>query len=267
MRELICGGRLGTIKTIRAAGWWKRADSYYTRNVWAGKLRYGDRWVLDGTINNPFAHQIHAAMCLASSEVEPTVPTRVRAELYHCREITGEDTSGVTIEAANGAVISTYFTTCTELPDQGPIHFKITGEKGTIDIIDGNLPVVTIDGSDPYELVSQQRHEKSPTYEDTCRYLLTGEPALRCPVEWTRPFMLAVNGAFESSGPPRQVDPLYLSTEPFRDTNAYRLAGIDKYIQQGYETGKLYSDLGAPWATASDWFDIPADYAEFNPSW
>ncbi|MFQ6049075.1 MAG: hypothetical protein ACE5K7_06905, partial [Phycisphaerae bacterium] len=88
LRRLICRGQLGQIRSVRYCGRFRRTDAYYSRNTWAGRLRLDNRWILDGTINNPFAHQVNAALHLASTNPQtPATPRRVRAELYRCRDI------------------------------------------------------------------------------------------------------------------------------------------------------------------------------------
>jgi len=263
--RLICDGVLGDIRSVHVAACWKRADTYYTRNNWAGKLRADGRWVLDGTINNPFAHQIQAGLELASTDLDrPAEPRRVRAELYRCRDITGDDTSSVAIEAANGAMVYTHFTLCTEAPGQQPIRLRVVGEKGVIEGADSRSLSVRLNDGRTLPIESDDVDPRLVMYRDTCGFILNGEPPLRCPVAKTRPFVLAVNGAFESNGLPRAVDAEFLRTEAFRDATARCLAGVDDAIAQGFQTGKLFSELGLPWARPSEWFEL-GDYRKFEP--
>jgi len=264
--RLICDGVLGEIRSVQVAACWKRADTYYTRNNWAGKLRADGRWVLDGTITNPFAHQIQAALELASTDKDrPTEPVRVRAELYRCRDITGDDTSSVAIEAVNGAMIYAHFTLCTEAPSQGPIHMRVVGENGTIEGADSRSLCVKLNDGRTLPIEPNDVDPRLLIYRDTCRFILTDEPPLRCPVAKTRPFVLAVDGAFESNGCPRAVDAKFLRTEPFRDATARCLEGVDEAIARGFQTGELFSELGLPWARPSKWFEL-GDYSRFEPS-
>ena len=264
--RLICDGVLGEIRSVHIAACWKRPDTYYTRNNWAGKLRADGRWVLDGTINNPFAHQIQAALELASTDPDrPTEPVRVRAELYRCHDITGDDTSSVAIEAANGAMIYTHLTLCTEAPSQGPIQTRVVGEKGSIEGADSRSLTVKLNDGQTLPIEPDDVDPRLLMYRDTCRFILTGQPPPRCPVAKTRPFVLAVDGAFESNSLPRAIDAKFLRTEPFRDSTACCLQGVDEAIAQGFQTGKLFSELGLPWAHPSEWFEL-GGYRSFDPS-
>ena len=42
-------------------------SDYYERNNWAGKLKVGDRWVLDSPLNNALSHYLHLLLFLAGS--------------------------------------------------------------------------------------------------------------------------------------------------------------------------------------------------------
>ena len=94
LKRRVCDGKLGEIKEVAVKGMWKRLDSYYDRNPWAGELKLGDDYVLDGTVNNPLAHYLYNGMyfgCTTWGEV--LKPVRVRAELYHAHHIDSEDNS------------------------------------------------------------------------------------------------------------------------------------------------------------------------------
>ncbi len=264
LRKLICRGELGRIRAVRAAGRWLRADTYYGRNAWAGKMRDQGRWVLDGTINNPFSHLVNAALHLASADPDrPAMPKRVRAELYHCRDIGGEDTSCLAIETEAGVMIETFFTVCSEQPLK-PVRLRVIGEKGTADVADDRITVKFVGGGQ--KVIGQDgRDARRSVYEDTCRFLVAGEPPVRCPVANTRGFVLAINGAFESAGGTRAVPQRFVRCEPYEESVVYRLRGVDELIERGFEGGESFSGLGAPWAASTDWFDL-AGYQRFEPT-
>ena len=130
IKEKICLGKLGRIKTVSCKGRWPRTSAYYQRNDWAGKIKDRGGWVLDGSINNPFAHYINTMLYLASEERHNSAnPVRVRAELYQGNKIESEDTSCSYAELDSGVKMFSFFSLST--PDSlGPI-MHIEGEKAT----------------------------------------------------------------------------------------------------------------------------------------
>ena len=81
-----------------------------------------------------------------------------------------------------------------------------------------------------------------------------GEAAeLDCPLAMTRSVVLATNGAFLSAGRPRPIDAQHLNTYHDDETNsrAVEIRGIGETIDRAFAERKLYSDLGVPWAEAT----------------
>ena len=105
LARLARDGALGEVEHVGLVGRWSRADSYYTRTDWAGRLVHHGRYVLDGTLTNPFAHGLMNALIVAGDHDDaPATPTTVRAELYRCRDsIDGDDTASVRIRPPRAA--------------------------------------------------------------------------------------------------------------------------------------------------------------------
>ncbi|KKM23861.1 hypothetical protein LCGC14_1610860 [marine sediment metagenome] len=114
IKQRIVSGALGEVRRMRCWAFWPRPDAYYARNEWAGKLRLGPTWVLDGPSNNALSHQIANMLYLASPRERTfALPVTVRAELYHARDIESEDTSAIEITTAEGAVAHYLVSHCT----------------------------------------------------------------------------------------------------------------------------------------------------------
>jgi len=141
---------------------------------------------------------------------------------------------------------------------------RVVGEKGTIEGADSGSLTVKLNDGRTLPIEPDDVDPRLLMYRDTCRFILNHEPPLRCPVAKTRPFVLAVNGAFESNGLPRAIDARFLRTEPFRDATARCLQGVDEAIARGFQTGELFSELGLPWAHPSEWFEL-GEYRSFEP--
>ncbi|MDF2661909.1 MAG: oxidoreductase domain protein [Paenibacillus sp.] len=122
-------GAIGRITDVTGVGMWKRQRSYYERTRWAGKLVCDGQFVLDGTINNPFAHLMHNCLLAAGSgDAAASAPDWVQAELYHANEIEGDDVSCVRIGTARGVNVHFYAMLCHERNDAPSI--SIQGTEG-----------------------------------------------------------------------------------------------------------------------------------------
>jgi predicted dehydrogenase len=261
LKSRIVAGRLGRILEARCRARWVRRDSYYERNAWAGRLRDGVGWILDGTINNPFAHQIANMLFLASAEPYAlAVPTRVRGELYAGHDIEGEDTASAVIETAEGAKVTFAATLCCAEPVNPEI--TVIGEAGRAvwnRDADGAAQIHYQDGStERMEPAGRANDRMFDGFLDA----VEGEAPVNSSLQMCRNFTLAVNGAFESAVRTRRIDDAYLTRTPDRDSVATVIDGIDELVDQAAERGATFSDLGAPWAVPTEPFDL-TDYREF----
>ena len=110
-RDLLAG-KFGALKSISVMGIWPRADAYYNRNSWAGKLRTanGDQ-VLDSPANNAFAHYLNLPFFFAGTEFERSGhPVKIEGQLYRARKsIESFDTCGIQLKTKEGIAICAYF--------------------------------------------------------------------------------------------------------------------------------------------------------------
>jgi predicted dehydrogenase len=257
LKKRIVQNRYGPVKRVRAMAGWPRFDTYYTRSQWAGKLRVGGHWVLDGTINNPLAHMLADELYLASANPgQMAKPATVQAELYRGHDIESEDTSSLRIITDKGVEILFNASLCSEAKmdpsviiecEKAKIEYvgfckaTIKPEKGKIEIID-----------DQSEKRINMLNKLAQCYEDGRRYPVT--------IETCRPFTLAVNGAFDSCGLPHSIPPQYLTNfeqnEPNGDSVKTVINDIDSTLKIAHENGKLFSEVGAAWAKKSNVFNL-----------
>jgi len=262
LKRRICEGKLGEIERIATMAEWVRADSYYERNGWAGKMVYQGKYCLDGPTNNALAHYMFNSLYWAS----PTwghvdTPVRVRGELYHAHPIEGEDTSAIAVQTAGGCRIS-YLTTLAGWETMGPVS-HIEGTKGVADwrhtegtvikYSDGTQEVIEPDG--------QREHDE--VFRNAIRYLRGVDDELNAPIAMTRPHTVALNGAYESGAPPRQIPGEYVTREPKDDSTFTGINGIREVLQECYQEHQTFSEVGVPWAYETDWFDT-SDYQRFE---
>ena len=68
LKAELLAGTYGKIKRVKSLGAWVRTDAYFGRNDWAGALKKGDHWILDGDINNPLAHVVCNGLFFAGAQ-------------------------------------------------------------------------------------------------------------------------------------------------------------------------------------------------------
>ena len=263
IKSRIVAGRLGEVRRLRCWAYWPRRDKYYARNEWAGRLRCGDEWVLDGPTNNALAHQIANMLYLASPVARAfAVPRRVRAELYHARQIDSEDTSAVEIEMDGGAVAYFAASHCTAGDHAGP-WIEIECSAGKVSWhISGRTSISYADGGGE----SLERNSVRPELAALANFaqaVRAGEAGMvKCDLAMGRMFTLAANGAFESAGRTRAIPPEFCRRQGEGREARTVIEGIDEAIARCAAEGKLFSDIGCPWAEATEPFDL-SDYVEF----
>ena len=86
---------------------------------------------------------------------------------------------------------------------------------------------------------------------------------LNCSLEMTRSYVLAINGAYESNGLPRDLPDEFITRQDEDDSVATYVRDIDDLILQGWREHKLFSDLALPWASPSPWFSLEG-YKDFD---
>lgn len=264
LKDKIVNGDLGEIKDISCKAYWPRMRDYYTRNAWAGKTASDGHVVLDGPINNALAHYLNNMLFLASPvpDQEAEIDT-VQAELYRGHTyIQAEDTSCLRVTCKSGATIHFYVTHCSKQV-LNP-HMEIAGTRGkvlwqmneTTEIAyeDGTTETFTNDSVDPWLEVFR-----------TCSRAFKGElEKPYCRVDNSRSFVLAINGAYESS---RRVHPIPVQyvTEGENDARQFAtvVENIEGYMDQAFGSRKLLSEIGVPWGVRTEPFSMEG-YTRFE---
>ncbi len=257
LKRALCERRIGRVKEVVVTALWRRAESYYARNNWAGALKLGGQYVLDGTINNPQAHYLFNGLYFASDEPRrAAVPRTVRAELYRGHRIESEDTSCLEIACENGVKVRFYGTLCARR-NSSPV-IDIIGEEGEARYNVVEPPVLLRGGEEIARLEPDEQGAEDEVFRNAIRYLRGLDEALNSPLEMTRPHTLAVNGAFESAhaagGPlPIPDDALSVYEEEYQGVAGTftHLRGIEELIDRAAAGRRLFSDLAVPWARAT----------------
>ncbi|GII04397.1 oxidoreductase [Planobispora takensis] len=232
LRKLIASGDLGEIRGIGVAGAWERPADYFTRSAWSGRRRLDDgQDVVDGALTNPFAHATATALAVAGAEERGSV-TSVELELFHANPIEADDTAAARIHLADGQVITVAVTLCAT--GRSEPYVLVHGSRGT-----ARLTYTTDD-------LDGTVHPRANLLENLIEHVRTGTELL-VPAARTGAFMEFLEAVRLAP------DPLPIADE-HQEIHADRreLPGIRELTDLSAERTALFSELGAPWAAASD---------------
>lgn len=255
----LVNGRFGDVRQVKGIGAWIRNSDYFNRNSWAGCLKKDGQWILDGDVNNPFAHVLCNNLYFAGIAQNALADlVKVEAELYRCNAIESEDTSCLRIQTQEGIEIIDYLTLSPQR--EIPPRTLIETEKALISFENFNrLKIEFYDGSvEEHEAYQEDRIEM---IEHLCRAFRTGEPYL-CTLGMLRPFTVAVNGAFDSAGTIHSIPEEYLRAEDQNGTRCLSISGVETVMEDAFASNSLYSEMGVPWACRGVVFDT-GNYSRF----
>ena len=262
LKMRIAEDALGPVRQVTCSAGWMRKAGYFSRADWAGRLRVGKGWVLDGTANNPPSQQIAAMLYLAVPEHRRLAsPASVRAELYAGHDIESDDTVAIEIFTGEGPRCTFLASLCTD--EQFPPEIVVLGEAGAAyRSDDGRVCIRYEDGRVEEPAVDDGRQEVEK-FENFVAAAAAGDTdLLRCDLAMCRPFTLAVNGAFESAQQVRPIPPQYLTVTGDGPGRKVVVEGLDAAICQAASQRRLFSDLQLPWAHRTSAVDL-ADYKHF----
>jgi predicted dehydrogenase len=262
IKQRIVEGRLGRVRTLVCWASWPRGQAYYGRTDWSGKLRVGDRWVLDGPATNALAHQLTNLLLLASGQPDRLAqPAAVRAELYAAAPISGHDTAAIEITTAEDQTATLLVSHC-GLEQFGPF-IEIQAERGTVRWeYKKGAEITYADGRKEFCAAPADggRGEMVANFVQAVRR--NDGKELRCPLGEARAETAALDGAHESSQVVHRVAPDCYRTiqEDGEKKTGPRVVvdGLDELLVQAARGRCLLSDLpGAPsWAVATKPFDL-----------
>lgn len=253
LKAELLAGTYGKIKRVKSLGAWVRTDAYFSRNDWAGALKKGNHWILDGDINNPLAHVVCNGLFFAGSQQSTLAnPLSVEAELYRANQIESEDTSAIRIQTAEGIEILSWLTlACKEESDPVTV---IETEKATIQLINlEKIEIIWHDGRTEFR--DNYKENRIEMIEHLCRTLRSDEPMIGELVN-IRPFTLSVNAAFESVGSIHTIPKSALDFVTVRESETQvAIRGMEGILKQAYERNALFSEIDVSWARGSEVFE------------
>ncbi|OHB58370.1 MAG: hypothetical protein A2Y12_01030 [Planctomycetes bacterium GWF2_42_9] len=261
LKKRILSGEFGNVRRLSAVAGWYRDDAYFNRSDWAGKVKLNGDWILDGTVNNPLAHLLSAELYLASTQLYTMAePAAVEAELYHGNDIESEDTSSLRIITNNNIEILFNASLCVD-NEINPV-IRIYCEKARIEYVGFNSVVINFNDGKTEKLTDM--NIENPADETESRVWMLKE-LIRCyesgdefaaTLESCRPFVVAVNSAFESNGYPCAIDNKHISRFECGDNVKRTIKGINDILESAYNENKLFSEIGVEWARKSAKYDV-----------
>ena len=260
LKSRIVSGEFGKVSCVKGMAGWPRDDAYYSRSNWAGKIKIDGKWVLDGTINNPLSHMLSCQLYLASPRAGTLAElATMEAELYHGHNIESEDTSSLRIITENGVEVILLTSLCSK--DEMNPAITVVCEKATIALENFNVATITWHDGQTEKIIddSEQRiHMLKKLAEG-----LGNGGDYAATVETCRPFTIAVNSAFDSCGLPHKIESKFIDRFEHGNSVKTEIKGIDDVLITAYGSGKLFSELGVPWAKPSEKISVK-DYNCFT---
>ncbi|ADI14959.1 Gfo/Idh/MocA family protein [Truepera radiovictrix] len=245
MKRAILAGDIGKLRAIKCRALWPRLDSYYTRNAWAGRLKLGERWVLDSPFNNAVAHQLNMICFLAGTELHRSARLqRVEAELLRAHAIESADTASLRLLTEDGVTLHFVVTHCSETVldpeivvrgDRGSIHW--TFDEMRLQKRDGSLVQLPCLGGTPLRDAMQE----------AVRARVRDPEVFVCDLGVAGTHTLAVNGAHLAC-PVHAIPERFVERYPAEGAIKTVVRGIEGAVARAFDEERLFSELGVPWA-------------------
>ncbi|HVM60289.1 MAG TPA: Gfo/Idh/MocA family oxidoreductase [Verrucomicrobiae bacterium] len=266
LKRLLASGSLGAIRRLRAVAAWPRPVQYFQRSPWTGRLCTADGWVLDGTVGNPLAHLLAHELFFATAKPGLAALDTVQAELYHVNDIESEDTSALRIVTDEGVEI--LYCASLATATQRDVLLEIETENAIVRQVDfADTVVCHHDGRK--EVLGEPHPSKTEGDKIVRRHMLTtilnavarGEPQ-PFDLATCRPYVLGLNAAFESNGPPKPIPAEFKHTFVTENLQQVVVENIEHDLDVAFSKRLLFSEAGVPWATAGSRFTCD-HYAHF----
>lgn len=246
LESALAAGALGEVTAVGAHGCWTRDRAYYQRAPWAGRRRLDGRVVLDGSATNPFAHALADVLRLSRRTTADGVGA-VDVELYHAHDIEADDTSALRIgpgpagaEVFGGDVMAAF--TLAGPREEEPV-VEVRGSRGVARLLYASDRVEVEGGVRPDGLVGT--HPRRDLLEDLLARRRDGGRLLS-PLAATAGLVEVMEAVGRAQ--PQPVADAHVRWVGSGPAARPVLEGVDRCVREVVRTGRLFSDVGAPWA-------------------
>ncbi len=252
-QDILCGAWGKPLK-FKCLALWPRAQEYYDRNRWAGRINDDSgRPVLDSPINNACSHYLHHMLYLLGDSVETSAqPREVQSQLYRAHNIENYDTAFLrcmttcrteVLFAASHSSTETY----------GP-EFEFTFENGTIRYAAGQNEICgTKRNSEKITYATGVNSgEGNPEKIKNTIHAIQGTGLSLCGIQAARSQLECITVA-QKSGTPIGTVPKDLITRQIKNDNEWLVvAGLDELLRKSFETGSLPDKSWAYWIQTTE---------------
>ena len=271
LKRRICDGRLGKVKSAKLMCCWPRSEMYYSRNNWAGNLRIDDSWILDSPANNAHAHFLFNLLYLSADQPDRAASSlRLRAELFRANKIASADLVQLKFVADTGTDCFVVLSHC-GWQRSGPL-MQLVCENGEA-IWQGDFGETGIRYSDGQSEYSENDRFDEWRYQIVREFIenIVAGKSSPCPPALARAHTLAINAMHESCPRIHAVADAYIAeVEAIEDYPPQgkalfrKIKDHDAAMQQAFEHGSFFSELGLPWAAGIEAVEVDVrDYSRF----
>jgi predicted dehydrogenase len=248
LKRRVQAGEFGALRRVAFKGLWRRSQTYYARNRWAGKLVLGDAIVLDSCCGNAMAHYLHNLLFYAGTDglMAWAAPKFVQAELYRANPIEGADTifaRGILEDDIEFSIAASH--ACEPTFTHAEL---IQCERAEIEIPqEGSFTIRHLDGR--MESGSTDHRGLRDNLQEYCAYLAGNGKGIATTLQNCRPFVHLNALLYIAAGHIETVYPAHASlrrvADDVRDT--FCIPGIEALCEQFIRTGQFPSQSDLPW--------------------
>ncbi len=135
LKRRLVSGLIGRIGKVVITLPWGRPESYFSRNAWAGKIRFNGAMLYDSPMSNAGGHFLNTGFFLAGRTVrESAVPVGVEAELYRANAIESADNCFARFHTDNG--VEVVYLASLSCRGQSDPTIDIIGDAGRVVVTD-----------------------------------------------------------------------------------------------------------------------------------
>jgi predicted dehydrogenase len=258
-KRLLHQGKIGSVRSATLIGCWPRADAYFNRSDWPGKLRVGDTWVLDSPANNALAHYINLVLfLLGAADDRSAEPLAVEAELYRVNPIENYDTCGLRVTLRDDVTFTVLLTHACQRT-VGPI-IRINGDQGSLSYSSAEMVFHDASGQPTLTLPRLAGQAWSEHYcRRIARYVrgVADDSSVVATLQTSRPHLMVINGASEAAVV-HDVDPSVVRV--VTNDKGHRLTtivGIEELFERCAQQRCLPHESGlASWTVAAGVTDL-----------
>lgn len=258
----ILAGEIGRLQRVVVRGQWPRSSAYYSRNLWAGRVRLDGAWVLDSPVSNAFAHFLMLALFWAGGSADAAAePVELDAELYRAGQIESFDTACLRIQTAGGVEILFYGSHAGQ--EEFVPEVKLLGEAGSITWLYERAYTISRSGGAVETLpVPDQLDTRLRVLDAVLARIESGGGFVVTP-EMARGHTRLINALHEYF-PIQPVAPAHIERKNGADGVFCRIRELDALMTMAAERGLLLSTAGAPWARRSGGARCLRSYTSFS---